>query len=92
MSRGVADFVSGERPAQVAGLVEHQDYRLWQLVLQPPAGVHVHPVSLLPVAGGDPGAAVRHAYRHVESRYALQPELDRLRSVGLKKRNAVSSR
>lgn len=29
--------------------------------------VHVHPVAILPGAGGDPGPGLRHRHRHVES-------------------------
>lgn len=28
--------------------------------------VHIHPESVLPIAGGDPGPTLLHAYRHVE--------------------------
>lgn len=57
---------AGERAAETARQLLDQSDRLRQLVLHPPQSLHVHPVAVLPVAGGDSRPHVRNAHRHVE--------------------------
>lgn len=62
-------------------IADDQGHRLWLGLSREADGLHVHPVSLLPFARGDPLAAVLEHDRHVESRVYLRRALPRVATL-----------